>query len=167
MSRAARTGAALATLALGSSGCALSGTWLNHGLEPGECGALVASAGARMAPGRWRNIGFDAGARVYQVPDSIVDYAGHANVLIDVYEPLYGFSGIGYGSGVADRTWEVGLGAQIEVALTPTGPLAAFVELGYGEVYAEVHADVPVAIPIAGSFLRIGATWCPSLRLDC
>ena len=159
----------VAAIAVASSACAASGTWMNDGLAPDDRAALVASAGVRMATGRWRSIGVDAGVRAYRVENDSTGIAGHVNVLLDLYEPLYAFSGLGYGRDAADRTWELGFGAQLDVALTPTGPLAVFAEIGYGEAYPETPrtAELPLSLPVYGSFLRLGVTWCPSMRFDC
>ena len=168
MIRRASCSIALATVVgcIATSGCSLSGTYLQDLNEVRANHTAIGAAGLRLAPHRGRRIGFDAGIRAYHA-DSVAT-AAHGNILISIYEDFYGFSGIGYGGSFADRSWEIGLGAQTDVSTTATGPLAVFAELGWAEVYRETgDPSLPAEIPLYGAFVRVGVSWCFTMRVEC
>ena len=147
------------------SSCALAAT----GIRDEQRGALyVPAAGIRLAPDEWRNIGFDATVRAYDAGTGPSPVA-HANLLITIVDPAYGFFGTGWGDDEVARSWELGIGAELDVHQTGTGPLAVFAEAGLTHLDASTPDDPlePVPAPGHGPFLRVGVTWCFSMRVSC
>ena len=149
-------------LALSACGPSLTGVYGDPAPD-----LFAPGATARLAPDDDRRVGIDLSVRLYQPADSLA-LVGHANLLFNIVGPVYALAGTGWGSDPIDRSWEAGLGAQFDVADSPTGPIAIFAELGATFLEGPPPEDpLGPASSISGGFVRVGLSWCFTIRIDC